>query len=113
MVPAAAVIASTAAGDSGARPRLVCTRTPVALSTGRRLLAVAGSASRTAVDGVVGGELAGADPLLDAADGLLDQGAAQPLLRRPHPRLGEQGVGARHRASRVLAAGLVGHRTAA
>ncbi len=41
--PAAALRASRAAADSGARPRLVCNRTPVALTMGVRLAASRGS----------------------------------------------------------------------
>src|SRR5258708_7962607 len=41
--PAAASMASRAAADSGARPRLVCTRTPAALITGVRVAAAGGS----------------------------------------------------------------------
>lgn len=47
VAPPAATIASSAAADSGARPRLVCTRTPVALSTGRRDDTVEGSRATT------------------------------------------------------------------
>src|SRR5262249_33097297 len=46
--PAAARTASRAAPDSGARPRLVCTRTPVALITGVRVAAVGGSEAAAA-----------------------------------------------------------------
>ena len=46
--PAAAAIASTAAADSGARPRLVCTSTPVALITGVSAAARAGSSATAA-----------------------------------------------------------------
>ena len=46
--PAAARTASRAAADSGARPRLVCTRTPVALITGVKVAAVGGSAAAAA-----------------------------------------------------------------
>ena len=48
MAPAAACTASRAAADSGARPRLVCTRTPVALITGVRVAATGGSAAAAA-----------------------------------------------------------------
>ena len=47
-VPAATSRASRAATESGARPRLVCSSTPVALSTVRSAVAVGGSAWRTA-----------------------------------------------------------------
>ena len=96
MVPLAATSASTAAGDSGARPRLVCTRTPVALSTGCRLLAVPGQRGEDGVDGVRRRDLAVPDPLLHLLDGVLDQAAAQPLAGLGQPRVGEQRVGARH-----------------
>src|SRR5215831_3826383 len=46
--PAAARTASRAAADSGARPRLVCTITPVALITGVSEAAVGGSAATAA-----------------------------------------------------------------
>ena len=46
--PAAATIAFTAAADSGARPRLVCTSTPVALITGVSAAARAGSSATAA-----------------------------------------------------------------
>lgn len=46
--PPTAAIASSAARDSGARPRLVCSTTPVALCTGLRPTARAGSAARAA-----------------------------------------------------------------
>lgn len=45
VAPAATVTASTAAGDSGARPRFVWSSTPVMLTTGRRLVAWRGSAA--------------------------------------------------------------------
>jgi hypothetical protein len=46
--PAAACTAPRAAADSGARPRLVCTRTPVALITGVRVAAIGGSEAAAA-----------------------------------------------------------------
>ena len=46
--PAAAASASVAAADSGARPRLVCSSTPVALITGVRVAARAGNAATAA-----------------------------------------------------------------
>ena len=45
VAPLAVTTASIAACDNGARPRLVCTTTPVALMTGRRLAALAGNAA--------------------------------------------------------------------
>ena len=45
---AGATMASTAAADSGARPRLVCTSTPVALITGVSAAARAGSSATAA-----------------------------------------------------------------
>src|SRR4051794_1604140 len=45
VAPPAVITASSAACDNGARPRLVCTTTPVALMTGRRLAALTGSAA--------------------------------------------------------------------
>jgi hypothetical protein len=53
--PAAATIASTAAADSCA-PRLVCTTTPVAFSTGRTLAARTGRAA-TATSATAPGEI--------------------------------------------------------
>src|ERR1700754_1950830 len=48
-VPAARSRAARAAAESGARPRLVCSSTPVAFSTGRRPVAVVGNESSTAL----------------------------------------------------------------
>ena len=45
VAPLAVTTASTAARDRGARPRFVCTTTPVALITGRRLDAERGNAA--------------------------------------------------------------------
>ena len=45
--PDAAISASRAAAESGARPRLVCNTVPVALMTGLRLVACAGSPRST------------------------------------------------------------------
>ena len=61
--------ASTAAADSGARPRLVCTRTPVALSTGLQAARRGGQGGQDGVDRVRRRDLAVPDPLLHPLDG--------------------------------------------
>ena len=99
--------ASRAAGDSGARPRLVCSTTPVALITGQRLAERGGSA-RAVVGDVLGRDLAVPDALLRAADGLLDQRTAQPGDGQGDLGLGEHGVGAGHPAPGI---GREGHGT--
>ena len=107
MVPAAASTAARAATDSGARPRLVCTSTPVALSTGRSDAGTAGSRSSTAGNQLVRGQRPAPHVLLGGGDRLLDQGPAEPRRRTVQPRVGEHGVGARDQPARV---GQLGHR---
>ena len=106
---------STAAAESGARPRLVCTTTPVALSTGRSVVArrrERGDAPRRRR--CVGGEVARADPLLGPADTARRTAPAadRPRRRLRTARVGEHGVGARHAAARVRRR-LVGSRSPA
>ena len=88
-------MASFAAWLSGARPRLVWTRTPVALTTSVSEAAVAGSSAAADVRDLVGGDLGVPRPFLRAADRGLDQVPADAALGRPHARVAEQLVGAR------------------
>ena len=89
-------IASTAAADSGARPRLVCSTTPVALSTGRSVVAAPRERGDARRRRRRRGELARADPLLRRGHGPLDAPlAAEPACGGLQARVGEHGVGAR------------------
>ena len=112
MVPAAASSASIAAAESGARPRLVCSTTPVAFSTGRIDPGRAGSAGERRVRclcGVLRGQVAGAHAREGGHDGVLDGGPAQTVGRRRQAGVREHGVRARDAAARVTARGGVGH----
>ena len=90
-----------AATDSGARPRLVCSSTPVALSTGRSVAGAAGRSASTAGDHRVRLQRAGPDPLLGRGDRLRTSAAAEPADRPVQARVAEHGVGARHPPARV------------
>ena len=92
VLPAAACSAARAAADSGARPRLVCSRTPVALITGVSVAASDGSAA-AAVSATAAGSISPAlRPVLRAPHGREHDRAAQPLLGRDEPRVGQDGV---------------------
>ena len=98
---AAVTTASTAACDSGARPRFVCTTTPVALMTGRRLDAL----TRQCGDGVLGDllrlDLPRSRPLLGLGDNGFHQRAAEYALGLGEARVGEQHIGAGHAPSGI------------
>ena len=80
----------------GARPRLVCRTTPVALRTGRSVVAVAGRASSVAPTTSAGASTPVACGLLGRPDGGLDPLAAQPSGRVREPWVGEHRIGAGH-----------------
>ena len=102
--PAAPSSASTAADESPARPRLVCSTTPVALITGRVLLSEA--AVRTALPRRPRpGTAHRSGPLLGVGDRSLDDGHPETFHRGPHGRVGEDGVGPRHQPPRVDVSG--------
>ena len=90
-----------AACDSGARPRFVCTTTPVALMTGRRLAALAGNAA-TASSATCSGSISPARARSCACgDNGFHQRAAEQSFRLGEPGIGEQHIGAGHAPSRV------------
>ncbi len=91
------------AGDSGARPRLVCTSTPVALRTGRRLLAVAGSAARTASTASGGATSPARMRCWTCWTASLTRPRPSRAPAAREPVVGQQGVGAGHLAPRILA----------
>ena len=98
--------------ESGARPRLVCSTTPVAFSTGRRRGGAPGSAASAASHGVRRPDLPGTDLAQGRGDRGLDRRPAQSLVRGGESRVGEHGVRARDAATGVVdgvGAG-VGHR---
>ena len=99
-VPAATSSAARAASDSGARPRLVCSSTPVALRTGRSVVAVAGQRVEHGVDDVGRGQRALPHGLLGGDDRGLDPLAAQPGGGVGEPGVGEHRVGAGHTPAR-------------
>src|ERR1700756_4136082 len=89
VAPPAATTASRAARDSGARPRLVCTTTPVAFRTGRRLDAVAGSAA-TACSATRSGSISPARARCWAS-AIADFTSARPSSRSASARRGGAG----------------------
>ena len=108
VVPAARSRRPTRGGaTAGARPRLVCSSTPVALSTGRRLAAVSGQRVEDGVDDAPRARAPRAGRgACAAADGLLDQRAAQPAPaaaraggRRARRRCAAPGAAGRTRRS--------------
>ena len=95
-VPAATSSAARAASDSGARPRFVCSSTPVALRTGRSVVAVRGSASSAASTTSAAASAPSPHGLLGGADRGLHPLAPQPGGDVGQPRVGEHRVGARY-----------------
>ncbi len=89
-----------AAADSGARPRLVCSITPVALITGVSVAAVGGSAA-TAASATPSGPMAPERASSWAGHRPLDQRRAEHLPRGDQARIGEHDVGAGHVPARV------------
>ena len=90
-----------AAGDSRARPRLVCSTTPVALITGRRVVARAGRRLHRGVRHLVGADLAGPGARLRGQHLRLDGGVTQPSGGVPEAGVGEQDVGPGHAPPRI------------
>ena len=87
--------------DSGARPRLVCTTTPVALMTGRRLAALSGSAATACSATCSGSHRTGSGSLLGLSDNGFHQSATQHALGLGEARVGEQDIGPGHTPSRI------------
>ena len=93
--------ASTAAGDSGARPRLVCTSDAGGVEHRPQAARGRGQRGEDRVDARPPAATSpAARPLLHALDDLLDQGAPQPPRRPAEPRRRRAGVGARHLPAR-------------
>ena len=100
-VPAAAAIASTAAADRGARPRLVWMTTPVALSTGVSVVDRGGSAASVASTTSSGPMPPARTCSWASCTAARTDVAAQPRDRLCHSGFREDRIGARHEATRV------------
>ena len=91
---------------AAARPRLVCSTTPVALSTGRRLLRAAGSAASAASATSAGDSSPARARSWAAATARLTTATPEPFQPRlAQARVGQHGVGARHAPPRVDVSG--------
>ena len=87
---------------SGARPRLVCTTTPVALSTGRNFVVVcAASAASTRVLHLIGRQIAAPGPVLDVAHHGSHDWSPSRFRARCTGRERKQLICARNQAARV------------